>query len=243
MAADLGTNQARFIDLIKTLEPVFIKAGKRASLLQNTALVNKKLDTGTYEIDVVTNADIEVQEMVLSELCRTELRECRLVAEEKTDFADKFNPDGELLLAIDPIDGTYRYAAGKPIYSLIVSLQAPCLPLYTFAYYPAIDWAHRFVNNTHEEIGKRPALQLFADRRKAIAYSYGDPNKALPESMKEEAKKNGYVFIDKKELTLDCGAGTMLLAGVVNGYYCENPPAVDGLVGMHYALAHNYKIY
>ena len=164
MEAGHGTDRAVLIDLMKTLEPVFIKAGKRALLLQSTASVNKKSDTGTYEIDVVTNADIEVQEMVLSELCRTELAECRLVAEEKTGLANRFNPDGELLLAIDPIDGTYRYAAGKPIYSLIVSLQAPCLPLYTFAYYPAVDWAHRFIGNIHDEMGKRPSLKLFADK-------------------------------------------------------------------------------
>lgn len=96
----MNQNPTKYIKLIKKLEPVFIKAGKRSVLLQNKAIASKKFTTGTYEVDVVTNADIEIQEMILSELSKTKLVDCRLVAEEKTKHVDKFNSDGELLLEL-----------------------------------------------------------------------------------------------------------------------------------------------
>lgn len=231
----------KYIKLIQTLEPVFLKAGELAVKLQSDVVAKKKLATGTYEIDVVTDADIEIQETILSALSKTELSECRVVAEEETESVEKFNQNGDILLAIDPIDGTYLYAAGAPIYSMIISLQKFGLPLYTLAHYPAIGWTHRFIGKTHHESGQRPVLSI-KNINRVVTYSYGNPKEKVPEAIRQKLETRGYTFLDKKELTSDCGSTTLLLASAVEGYYCEDPLVVDGLVGMHYALAHEYEI-
>ncbi len=231
-----------YIKAIQTFEPVFFDAGKLAVELQKGIVPKTKLGTGVHDIDVVTDADTAVQEMVLSAASKTILSECRLVAEEDTESVGKFNPNGEFLFAIDPIDGTHRYAEGGQIFSLIVSLQAPGLPIYTFAHYPAIRWTHWFIGNTHREEGQKPGISI-KRTDKAITYSYGDPKSRVSDLEIQKMKTRGYDFVDKESLTSDCGATTTLLAGVVEGYYCEDPLAVDGLVGMHYGLAHNCEIH
>lgn len=231
----------KYIDLIQTLEPVFFKAGELSVKLQSDIAAKKKSATGIYEIDVVTDADIEIQETILSALSKTELSECRVVAEEKTESVDKFNQNGEILLAIDPIDGTYLYAAGAPIYSIIISIQKLGLPLYTFAHYPAIGWTHRFIGKTHHESGQKPILSI-KNTKGVITYSHGNPKEKVPETVRQKMEARGYIFLDKKELTSDCGATTILLAEAVDGYYCEDPLVVDGLVSMHYALTRNLEI-
>lgn len=133
-----NNKENKYIELIKVTESILLKAGDFSVKLQSKILSKKKLSTGTYEIDIVTNANIEVQKIILSTLAKTKLSECRLIAEEKTESVKKFNPNGEILLTIDPIDGTYRYAAGMPIYSIIVGIQKDGLLLYTFTHYPAI---------------------------------------------------------------------------------------------------------
>lgn len=232
----------KHIKAIQALESVFFEAGKLAVKLQRGISDRKKLATGIHDIDVVTDADIAVQELILSAASKTELSQCRLIAEEKSESVDKFNPKGELLFAIDPIDGTYRYAEGAPIYSLIISLQSPGLPLYTFAHYPAIGWTYRFIGSEYREEGKKPVLSV-KEAGKIIAYSYGNPKQNMPDVVIREIEARGYNFRDKKELTLDCGATTLLLAEAVDGYYCEDPLAVDGLVSMHYASVKNCEIH
>lgn len=231
----------KYIDLIQTLEPIFFKAGELSIKLQSDIVAKKKSATGIYETDVVTDADIEIQETILSALSKTELSECRVVAEEKTESVEKFNQDGEILLAIDPIDGTYLYAAGAPIYSIIISIQKLGLPLYTFAHYPAIGWTHRFIGKTHHENGQKPILSI-KNTNKVITYSYGNPKEKIAETIRQKMKIRGYTFLGKKELASNCGATTILLANAVDGYYCEDPLVVDGLVGMHYALTNGWEI-
>ncbi|KKU93872.1 MAG: hypothetical protein UY26_C0003G0020 [Candidatus Jorgensenbacteria bacterium GW2011_GWA1_48_13] len=231
-----------YLETIKKLEPAFIEAGKIAVKMQREISPKKKKSTGIDEVDVVTEADFAVQEAVLSAISKTELIQCRLIAEEKTDLVDKFDPEGEFLLTVDPIDGTYRYAAREPIYSLIISIQKDGLPLYTFDHYPAMDWTHKFIGKEHQESGKRPTLNLSANGNKIITYPYGDPIKKIPEAMWQEIEKRGYKFINGKELSLGFGAKVTLLSDQVDGYYCENPPAEDGLVGLHYAMTHDWEI-
>lgn len=165
-----------------------------------------------------------------------------MIAEEKTELVDKFDPEGEFLLTIDPIDGTYRYAAGESVYSLIVTIQKGGLPLYTFDHYPAINWTHRFAGKEHKEFGKRPILDFSMAKEKVITYPYGNPAKKMPETLQREIAKRGYKFVVGKELSPGFGGKAALLSDNVNGCYCEDPLAVDGLVGLHYAMSHDWEI-
>ena len=234
--------QERYLQAIQSLEPVFFEAGKLAVKLQKDIVPKTKLGTGLPDIDIVTDADTAVQETILAAASKTILSQCRLVAEEKTPSVDQFNPNGEFLFTVDPIDGTSRYAVGAPIYSLIVSLQRPGLPVYTFIHFPALGWTHRFAGLTHREDGQKPNLTI-QKTKKVIAYSYGNPAEKIPHSIRQEMEHRGFRFVVKEELTPECGAGALFLAGAVQGYYAGDPQAVDGLVCLHYALAHNCEIH
>lgn len=67
------------LDEIQKIEPAFIEAGKIAVEMQRNISPKKKFDTGTYDVDVVTEADFAVQKAVLSTISKTELVQCRLI--------------------------------------------------------------------------------------------------------------------------------------------------------------------
>lgn len=241
MPTQLTMDAEPFIATIRSLEAALIKAAAIAVRMQPGIAAKKKSDTGTYEVDVVTEADAAVQEAVLAEWSRTNLTQCRLVAEESTPSDDRFNPKGKMLLTLDPIDGTYRYAEGKPVYSLIVGIQWNGQPLYTFVHYPAFGWSHRFVFGAHEEFGARPSVRLLQPTNGAISYPYGNPRKTVPDPLQQDLKARGYSFVDWEQLARDSGAMFLLLLNRLQGYYHEDPLVVDGLVGLHYAASHRWE--
>jgi 3'(2'), 5'-bisphosphate nucleotidase len=75
----------------------------------NIALSGKH--TGSANTDALTLADLTLQELIVAALRDADplLRRCRIEAEESTGDLSRFARDGELVLAIDPIDGTKQY--------------------------------------------------------------------------------------------------------------------------------------
>ncbi|HXY37881.1 MAG TPA: inositol monophosphatase family protein, partial [Planctomycetaceae bacterium] len=75
----------------------------------NIALSGKH--TGSANTDALTLADLTIQELIVAALRDADplLRKCRIEAEEATGDLARFARDGELVLAIDPIDGTKQY--------------------------------------------------------------------------------------------------------------------------------------
>ncbi len=75
----------------------------------NIALSGKT--SGSAATDALTLADLTVQELVISALRdRSPLfRQCRIEAEEENGDMGRFASDGELTIALDPIDGTKQY--------------------------------------------------------------------------------------------------------------------------------------
>lgn len=76
--------------------------------------------------DLVTRADIEVQELILQKLIKHKLNEIPIVAEEKPrhSLARNFASKGDFKWTVDPIDGTLNYKSGtkeKSIRDLIES--------------------------------------------------------------------------------------------------------------------------
>ena len=68
------------IDLIQHFEPIFIEAAELAAKLKKDAVSNKKLSSGNIEVDIVTSADLAVQEFVLQKLVKSDLKNCELIA-------------------------------------------------------------------------------------------------------------------------------------------------------------------
>jgi fructose-1,6-bisphosphatase/inositol monophosphatase family enzyme len=231
----------QLLALIQSQEAVFYQAGQLALALQENIQATTKSQTGINEIDIVTQADLAVQEMILTALAQTKLRQCRLIAEEKSPTTENFNPNGEITLTIDPIDGTSRYAAGQANFSLIVSLQYRQEAIYSFIHFPALGWTHRLVENFHEELGQRPVVSIHG-QQPIIIYSYGNPQTKLPAAKLQQLVDKNFTFAKNDDVTPGCGSTMALFAEAVEGYYCENPLLVDGLVGLHYAKVHQWLV-
>jgi len=234
------------LDLIQQFEPLFIEAAKMAMKMRKTAKVENKSNTGITEIDIVTDADLAVQEFVLKKLAESDLRNCELVAEEKTAAISLFSKKSDIVLTLDPIDGTANYAKGGQLYSIIASLHDKKNPLYTFDYFPEINWGLKIVGDKVSEIGTKPDLSNVVVPQKTIGYFHSSdpkgPNGWIPELYRKYTEE-GYAFKNKHEWTKGYGAVFLFLLGKIDGCLVRNGSAVDCLTALHLGLAKGYKIY
>lgn len=237
-----SVEESKAVEVIQTFEKVFLEAGKLSLNLRQNLRISKKVNSGIKEIDTVTNADEEIQELILKAFLKSSLSRCRLLAEETTPSVNSFNNQGDLFLTIDPIDGTAAYAVGEKVFSIIIGLHNKQEPLYTFAHYPALNWTHKIVEREYTMFGERPSIKLLSNGEKVIVYSSGNPSEFIPDLFNKFINE-GYIFQHKRALTNDSGSTTLLLAGKVAGYYGENPLAIDGLVALHYALSRGLRLY
>ena len=126
-------NRMEILNEIQKFEKDFIAAGRLASKLRKDATTGTKMGTGVHEIDIVTSADLAVQEYILGRLSKSKiLKSCELLAEEETKFTNGFAKKSNYVLTLDPIDGTYLYASGKKMYKVIIGIHDKKNPLYTF---------------------------------------------------------------------------------------------------------------
>lgn len=103
----------------------------------NIALSGKH--TGSANTDALTLADLTIQELIVAALRDADpvLRACRIEAEESTGDLMRFAREGELVLAIDPIDGTkqYRDRTGNG-YAVMLHLRNRETVLYSLVFVP-----------------------------------------------------------------------------------------------------------
>ncbi len=229
------------VETLQSLEPVFIQAGQLAYKMQKGVDYHNKRETGDPMGDIVTEADFTVQEFLLREMIKTDLVNCRLLAEEDTISTGKFNEQGKYHLGIDPIDDTKIYASGQEHFSVIVSLHDGEKFLYMFFYFPAWDWTHKIVNGHYSEFGKRPELP--DNLKNTVLYWSGDPEQHVPKEVFDNLKKKGIKFSKIRELNLDVGSIGMFASGMVAGVYQEDMNTYDGLVEFNIASAKGLKIY
>lgn len=234
------------IDLIQQFEPVFIEAAEMAAKLKKDAVSKHKLSTGNVEVDIVTSADLAVQEFVLQKLVKSDLKNCELIAEEDTPSRYLFAKSSNLVLTIDPIDGTAIYAQGKKMYSIVITIHDKKRPIYTFDYFPEIKWGVKIVYDKCEFIGNKPKLTHKKLPLKTIIYSfYNSKERTIENSSKmaSELVKNGYAFRYKKDFSDEVGGTAMFILGIADGFFTENGSAVDTLVSLHYALSQDLLVY
>lgn len=231
--------------IAQKLEPIFYKAGEIACEMQEKAEKFLKDDTGVIEHDIVTDADKAVQEFILQKALETDLKHCKIIAEEDTPSVKKFIGDSDIYLTIDPIDGTANYAKNKPDFALIVALRTNKEQLYTFYHYPTYKWTQIMKTDSYQEIGSPPKMKLPKDIEKSVLYSFGVPNIAKDDPVKEELKNRGLEIFRRKEKfpQTELGSTALFTAGYSAGYFAPNPLCVDGLVALHFAKVHNLPIY
>ena len=234
------TTSDKYIDILIGLEPVFKKAGQLALELRKTAKISDKFQSGISMLDMVTDADLAVQEVILTEMAKTKLRECKIVAEENTPSVLKFKGVNDLTITIDPIDGTFIYTSSGRFFSVIICLNDGKSLLYTYVYYPVVDWARRITKNKVEDFGTLPQAKIKngLNLSRTIAYSKKPPENEIFDGL----VKDGYTFRSMSEITDEAGSCTLLFLNQVAGYYTHDPGAYDALCALHYGQAKNFTV-
>lgn len=230
------------IETLENLEPIFIKVAQLALKMQKGVDHHNKTNTGNELADIVTEADLTVQEFLLKEIIKTDLVNCRLLAEEDTALTDKFNSEGKYYLSIDPIDGTATYAVGGKSFSTIITLHDGKNILYMFDYFPVFNYFHRVLNNKYSTSGKIPDLSLPHEVKNTIIYWSGNPEKNIPK-LYNELKSKGLNFKKVIDISEDLDVTTMFVQNRVAGIYHENMNVYDGLADLSIAQAKGFKIY
>ncbi|MGA2417740.1 MAG: inositol monophosphatase family protein [Candidatus Staskawiczbacteria bacterium] len=231
------------IKILIESESVFKKAGELAVKMRTTAGKRNKHNTGVAGIDIVTEADTAVQEFILTEMAKTKLVECELVAEEDTPSVSKFKGTNGLVLALDPIDGTLIYASTGRFYSTIVTLHNKKDILYTYYNYPEINWSRRISGNKIEDSGNFPKIKTKPGLNlKKIIVTSKPQTKINPEILKK-INDEGYEFKKFNKITDEAVSFATFFSGTTAGYYMETPNPYDGLVALHYGQVKKLKIY
>jgi len=128
------------VDLLAAQLPsVFRWAGAVARQLRRHDIAIPSKSSGNPDTDALTAADLAVQELVVAALrdAGSSVRRCRIEAEETSGDLGRFAPDGECVLAIDPIDGTreYRDRTGNG-YAVMLHLRTAETVHYSLVYLP-----------------------------------------------------------------------------------------------------------
>jgi len=235
------------IDVIQKFEKYFIEAGKLATKLRKDAVVSDKFSSGIKGIDIVTSADLAVQEFLLKKLAKSELKDCELVAEENTPSKKLFSKHSDIVLTTDPIDGTKSYATGGKFYSVIVTLHDKKRPIYTFDYFPELNWGIKIVNDFCEIFGQMPKASSAVSVPKTIAFSNlkgkSNPKIVIPEIYKSLVAQ-GYKFKLAKEISQELDSRMLFILGMTDGYFAkQDGSAEDCLTMLHFGLANSCKIF
>lgn len=122
------------------LPDVFRYAGAIATELRkhNVAVTGK--ESGNANTDALTLADLSLQAMLVTAIrdCGPDATACRIEAEEETGPLDAFSPHSDIVIALDPIDGTRQYrdrtADG---WSIMLHVRDRHDVLYSLVYLPA----------------------------------------------------------------------------------------------------------
>jgi 3'-phosphoadenosine 5'-phosphosulfate (PAPS) 3'-phosphatase len=255
----------------RSLEPEFHKIAKEAVRLRATfdlpsgqQAVQTKSNTGDAMLDVVTIADYHLQKLYLELLLKTELRHCRLLAEESNSELDElgrqFTGTNGHTLCLDPVDGTQRFVEGSPYYASIVSIRDDERPLYSWICYPALDWSvslDSFSSETvqyssdpahwKEQVTQDFSAKIGCDLKAAnahlgcqIVYTAGEPHKDCPEKLAPLAAR-GLAFCKSRDIG-PYGAKFLLLVGATNGYFVARPNPYDGLLALHFAQLKGFEL-
>lgn len=121
------------------MPPVLRWAGAIAKRLRNYNIGLTGKSSGSASTDALTIADLTLQELIVAALRDTDpiFRYCRIEAEESTGDLGRFPKESDLVLALDPIDGTkqYRDKTGNG-YAVMLHLRNATDVLYSLVYIP-----------------------------------------------------------------------------------------------------------
>jgi 3'(2'), 5'-bisphosphate nucleotidase len=172
--------------LARHLPSVLRWSGALAKSLRGHNIALSGKHSGSANTDALTLADLTIQELIVAALRDADpvLRMCRIEAEETTGDLLRFASEGDLVLAIDPVDGTkqYRDRTGNG-YAVMLHLRNRETVLYSLVFVPECGATGAWVEvhdgrvRTGPDDAARPARQVL-DGLKRLERA------ALPESNK-----------------------------------------------------------
>ncbi len=113
-ALDAGLQSSDINKLINIAKKASLIGGE--SLIKNFGNINEIQSKGTIG-DLVTNADIEAENLIL-EYLTSQTKDISILAEE----TGSYGPQNSLVWCIDPLDGTTNYAHGYPFFATSIGL-------------------------------------------------------------------------------------------------------------------------
>lgn len=134
-------DQGAVISALSARMPSVIRyAGAVATELRKHNVAVEGKESGNANTDALTLADLSLQTMLITAIrdCGSAATACRIEAEEDTGPLDAFNQDADLVIALDPIDGTRQYrdhtANG---WSVMLHVRTATDVVYSLVYLPA----------------------------------------------------------------------------------------------------------
>lgn len=144
-----------FAALSSHLPSVFRYAGSVATELRKHNVAVEGKESGNANTDALTLADLSLQSMLITAIrdCGPVAKACRIEAEEDTGPLDAFDASANLVIALDPIDGTRQYrdrtADG---WSIMLHVRTATDVLYSLVYLPAYGMHGQWLEATPEYI-------------------------------------------------------------------------------------------
>lgn len=225
------------VEKLLELEPGIRRIADRGAEFQGKVPALTKSETGSLAADVVTEADLWVQKQLLHLLLDSGLSHFSLIAEESDpELLSGFHSQSPVKIYLDPIDGTKRFVEGTPYFSTIVSVRNGQDQIYSYTYYPRLNWWLRLMGEDCFEMSAAVPLELPV-RERTVVYTSGSAEKDFGEwhaQLPEWDWKKG-------DALHPCGSKLLYLSGRVAGYACANPNVYDGLMIYHYARVRRHE--
>ncbi len=194
-------------DWLKIVSEIAIGAG---------ALIKKKakdrpIITHKGPVDLVTDADIESEKFIVSEL-ESNFPGHSILGEEQGG-----SREGAFLWIIDPIDGTINYAHGFPVYAVSIGLFTDGQPALGVVYDPNLDELFAATRGGGATLNGKPISVSKINNLNAALLATG-----FPYSLRENPDK---IMADFKRLSLMCqgvrraGAASLDLCALACGRF------------------------
>ncbi|MBI4175121.1 hypothetical protein HY523_00725, partial [Candidatus Berkelbacteria bacterium] len=203
------------INNLTKLEPAIMEAGLLACDLQATVTHHQKSASGNAAVDIISEADVVVQETILAHVLQTPLRTCRLLAEEDTPLTKEFPARGQFWLTLDPIDGTQKYVEGGDFFRVIIGFHDGHELLYTFIYFPKLDWWIRATRQTVVRSGTFPRSFPIDHPERSVVYNHNFVDASQVASLGKRLESEGYQVVRSRDIEPGVGATTFFISGAV----------------------------
>ncbi len=235
--------------LARHLPAVLRWCGALAKSLRGHNIALSGKHSGSANTDALTLADLTIQELIVAALRDADpvLRKCRIEAEEATGDLGRFARESDLVLAIDPIDGTkqYRDRTGNG-YAVMLHLRNRETVLYSLVFVPECGPQGAWVEvhdgriRTGPDDCSRPARQVLDSLRPVERARLGEPKKIYVIGFQERdpARAGDLASIGLEghtSETMDGSIYELLARGEYGGSLIHSPNVYDFPVSLQIA--------